>query len=648
MSVLDEMQRLVGELNYHAEQYYKYDKPVISDGEYDKLYDRLVSLERETGFVLPDSPTKRVGDETLKEFVQYRHSHKLYSMDKCQSFEEFLGWYARTAKTLGTAFELTCEYKFDGLTINLVYEGGRLIAAATRGNGEVGEDVTKQVLTIKNVPLTIGYKGHIEIQGEGIMRLSVLKNYNESHSEQLKNARNAAAGAIRNLNPKITAERNLDVMCYNVFGDKEFSSQEEMQRFLIENKFTVGDFFKLAKNEEEVGAVIEELIEKRPTLDFLIDGIVFKLNNLQMREVLGETEKFPRWAVAYKFKADEATTVLKDVVWQVSRTGKLNPLAVLEPVDLAGVTVQRATLNNFTDLQKKGVKIGSRVFIRRSNDVIPEILGIAEHTGESREVEKPEVCPYCGAPVEERGVFLYCTNTESCAPQIVAKLTHFAEKGAMDIDGFSEKTAELLLNELQVKEFADLYELKKEDLIGLEGFGELKAANLIAAIEKSKSTTLQNFVYALGIKNIGKKAAKQLESRFGVFDALRSATSEELQNIDDFGQIMAESVVEYFENPANLEQLDRLFSLGITLKVEEKTEGVFSGKLVVLTGSLTNFKRSEAEKLIKERGGETSSTVSKAVNLVVAGEDAGSKLAKAEKLGIEIIDETKFAELLNK
>lgn len=649
MSILDEMQALVGELNFHAEQYYKYDKPVISDGEYDRLYDRLVSLEKQTGFILPDSPTRRVGDDTLKEFRQYTHSHKLYSMDKCQSFEDFNVWYARTSKALNAPFELTCEYKFDGLTINLVYEGGRLVAAATRGNGEIGEDVTKQVLTIKNVPLTINYKGHIEIQGEGIMRLSVLEKYNVTHPDDtLKNARNAAAGAIRNLNPKVTAERNLDVMCYNVFGDKEFLSQTEMQKFLTENKFTVGDFFKIAKNEQDVEKVIDELIEKRPTLDFLIDGIVFKVNELSMRETLGETEKFPRWAVAYKFKADEATTVLIDVLWQVSRTGKLNPLAVLEPVDLAGVTVQRATLNNFTDLQKKGIKIGSRVFIRRSNDVIPEILGIAEHTGESREVEKPTECPYCGAPVEERGVFLYCTNTETCAPQIVAKLTHFAEKGAMDIDGLSDKTAELLLNELHVKDFSDIYELKKENLVGLEGFGELKASNLIAAIERSKSTTLQNFIYALGIKNIGKKASKQLETRLGTFENLVASSSEELQNIDDFGQIMAESIVEYFRNGDNLEQCNKLFQLGVTLKTEEKTEGVFSGKIVVLTGSLTSYKRSEAEKLIKERGGETSSTVSKSVNLVVAGEDAGSKLAKAEKLGIEIIDEHKFAELINK
>ena len=449
MSVLEEMQNLVKELNFHAEQYYKFDSPVISDGEYDKLYDRLVALEKETGFVLPDSPTRRVGDDVLKEFKQYRHTHKLYSLDKCQSYEELLAWRARTEKALGRKYDMTAEYKFDGLTINLTYENGELVSAATRGNGLVGEDVTSQVKTIKNVPLTIEYKNHVEIQGEGIMRLSVLEKYNRTHDEPLKNARNGAAGAIRNLNPKVTAERRLDVMCYNVYGPR-FDTQAEMQEFLKEQGFETGDYFRIVKTDSDAEKCVEELEKKRPTLDFLIDGIVFKINEVALRDILGETEKFPKWAVAYKFKADEATTVLRDVIWQVSRTGKLNPLAVLDPVELAGVTVKRATLNNFADYEKKGLKIGSRVFIRRSNDVIPEILGIASHTSESREIEKPKFCPYCGAPVEEKGVFLYCTNNETCAPQIVRKLTHFAEKGAMDIEGFSDKTAELLLNELKV------------------------------------------------------------------------------------------------------------------------------------------------------------------------------------------------------
>lgn len=645
MSVLEEMQNLVKELNFHAEQYYKFDSPVISDGEYDKLYDRLVALEKETGFVLPDSPTRRVGDDVLKEFKQYRHTHKLYSLDKCQSYEELLAWRARTEKALGRKYDMTAEYKFDGLTINLTYENGALVSAATRGNGLVGEDVTSQVKTIKNVPLTIEYKNHVEIQGEGIMRLSVLEKYNRTHDEPLKNARNGAAGAIRNLNPKVTAERRLDVMCYNVYGPR-FDTQAEMQEFLKEQGFETGDYFRIVKTDSDAEKCVEELEKKRPTLDFLIDGIVFKINEVELRDILGETEKFPKWAVAYKFKADEATTVLRDVIWQVSRTGKLNPLAVLDPVELAGVTVKRATLNNFADYEKKGLKIGSRVFIRRSNDVIPEILGIASHTSESREIEKPKFCPYCGAPVEEKGVFLYCTNNETCAPQIVQKLTHFAEKGAMDIEGFSDKTAELLLNELKVRDFSDIYKLRKEDLTGLEGFGDLKAGNLIASIEKSKNVGLSDFLYALGIKNIGKKAAKQLETRFKTLNGVMNAGFEELIAIDDFGEVMAKSVVEYFSDEAKRQEIDKLTALGINVKSAEKKEGVFSGINAVLTGSLSGYKRSEAEKLIVERGGECSSSVSKAVNLVIAGEEAGSKLEKAKKLGIKIIGEDEFTRML--
>lgn len=645
MSVLEEMQNLVKELNFHAEQYYKFDSPVISDGEYDKLYDRLVALEKETDFVLPDSPTRRVGDDVLKEFKQYRHTHKLYSLDKCQSYEELLAWRARTEKALGRKYDMTAEYKFDGLTINLTYENGALVSAATRGNGLVGEDVTSQVKTIKNVPLTIEYKNHVEIQGEGIMRLSVLEKYNRTHDEPLKNARNGAAGAIRNLNPKVTVERRLDVMCYNVYGPR-FDTQAEMQEFLKEQGFETGDYFRIVKTDSDAEKCVEELEKKRPTLDFLIDGIVFKINEVELRDILGETEKFPKWAVAYKFKADEATTVLRDVIWQVSRTGKLNPLAVLDPVELAGVTVKRATLNNFADYEKKGLKIGSRVFIRRSNDVIPEILGIASHTSESREIEKPKFCPYCGAPVEEKGVFLYCTNNETCAPQIVQKLTHFAEKGAMDIEGFSDKTAELLLNELKVKDFSDIYKLRKEDLTGLEGFGDLKAGNLIASIEKSKNVGLSDFLYALGIKNIGKKAAKQLETRFKTLNGVMNAGFEELTAIDDFGEVMAKSVVEYFSDEAKRQEIDKLTALGINVKSAEKKEGVFSGINAVLTGSLSGYKRSEAEKLIVERGGECSSSVSKAVNLVIAGEEAGSKLEKAKKLGIKIIGEDEFTRML--
>lgn len=647
---MDRMKELVELLNRYAEMYYTYDAPIIADAEYDKLYDELKALEEFTGVVLPNSPTRRVGGETLKEFKEYRHSHKLYSLDKCQSKEEFALWASRTEKTLGYMPELTVEYKFDGLTVNLVYEGGNLISAATRGNGLVGEDITAQAKTIKNVPQTIDYKGHVEVQGEGIMRLSVLEKYNKKYpDDRLKNARNAAAGAIRNLDPKVTAKRNLDVMCYNAEGDPDFSTQAEMRDFIIKNGFGTVEYFKTVKTVEDAYAQMDEIEKARPTLDFLIDGIVFKVNDVSARETLGETEKFPKWAVAYKFKAEEATTVMKDVVWQVSRTGKLTPLAVLEPVDLCGTTVRRATLNNYGDILKKKVKIGSRVFIRRSNDVIPEILGVAEDYPDSKPVEKPKFCPECGSPVREENVFLYCTNDVSCAPQIVSKITHFAEKAAMNIEGLSDRTVEQLYNDLQVKEFSDLYRLTFDELMTLDGFKDKKAQNLLDSIEKSKETTLQRFLYALGIPNIGQKAAKELAKKFGTLDAVKSATVEDIQQIDDFGEIMAKSVVNYFEKPANSEQLRLLEDAGVRFVDSDNSaddSGSFAGLRVVLTGTLSKFKRSEAQKLIEDRGGEVLSTISSKVNLVVAGEEAGSKLQKALKAGIKIVDEAEFESML--
>lgn len=646
--VMLKMRGLVDKLNHYAKLYYEQDAPVISDGEYDALYDSLRDLESQTGTVLPDSPTRRVGGQPLKSFKQFKHSHKLYSLDKCQTKDELLRWFERTQKLLGHTPTVSVEYKYDGLTLNLTYENGLLQSAATRGNGEVGEDVTIQVSTIKTVPLSIPYKGRVEVQGEGIMRLSVLEKYNESSAEPLKNARNGAAGAIRNLDPKVTAARNLDIMCYNVYGVDGIQTQQQMQDFLLQNGFETGGYFKIAQSADAAAVYCAEIEKSRPNLDFLIDGAVIKVDDVALRADMGETEKFPRWAVAFKFKPEEATTVVENVIWQVSRTSKLNPLAILTPVDLAGVTVKRATLNNYADLQKKGIKIGSRVFIRRSNDVIPEITGVAEHTEKSREVAKPTECPYCHSPVREEGAFIFCTNKETCAPQIIAKLTHFASKPAMNVEGFSEKTAELLLNERGVDSFDKLYSLSANDLTGLDGFAELKISNLLSAIEKSKKVSLSNFIYALGIKNIGKKAAKQLASAFKSLSAIKSATKDELLNLDDFGEIMAADVENYYKNTANLEQLDKLFALGVQVEDEKTVSGSFTGINAVLTGSLESLKRSQAEKLIVDKGGAVSASVSKAVNLVIAGEDAGSKLQKAQKLNIRIISETEFLDMLKK
>ena len=549
-------------------------------------------------------------------------------------------------KTVGYLPTLTCEYKFDGLTLNILYENGKIVKASTRGNGEVGEVVTAQVNTIQKLPKTIEYKGRIEIQGEGILRLSRLNEYNLTASEPLKNARNGAAGAIRNLNPQVTAQRGLSFFAYNIgYSDKTFATQTEMREFLKAEGFeTEGDFEKV-NDAESAMKYADRTGEKREKLDYLIDGVVFKVDDVHLRDEIGFTEKFPKWAVAYKFKADEMTTTLQDVEWQVSRSAKLNPIAILEPVDIGGVTVSRATLNNYGDILKKKVKIGDKVFVRRSNDVIPEIMGVAIENPNAVAIKKPHECPVCHAPVKEVGAFLYCTG-DNCAPQIISKLDHFASKDAMDIDGFSEKTAELLYNETHVEDAVDLMNLNATDLFGLEGFGDKKIGNLLGAIEKSKHTTLDRFIFALGIDGIGKKTAKDLVKRFRTLENLQNASLADLGAVDGIGEILANNVFEFFRDSNNVDFVGRLLKSGITFEEAEQKSGVFSGMKVVLTGSLPTYKRGEATKLIEDNGGEVAASVSKTVNLVLAGEDAGSKLEKAQKLNIKIIDEQQFKQML--
>lgn len=637
------MQEIVKQLNQWAYEYYVLDKPTVADTQYDALYDQLVLLEKQTGVVLPDSPTHRVGGEPLKNFVQHKHLKRLYSLDKVQSFGELQEWMQKVNKAVGEV-EFTVELKYDGLTINVTYEDGNFAGAATRGNGIVGEDVTEQVKTIKTVPLSIPFKGKCELQGEGIMRLSALEKYNREHPKDiLKNARNAAAGAIRNLDPKVTAQRNLDVVFYSNGYEEglQVHSQTQLVKFLQENGMLTNYVFKRAKTFEEVKAVINYIGEKRSSFDFLIDGVVIKINDFAVREKLGYTDKFPKWAIAYKFDAEQVTTKLNQVEWQVGRTGKLTPIGKLDAVELCGATIRRATLNNFGDILRKKLKTNALVFVRRSNDVIPEVLGAAEEGGE--EIVKPTVCPACGFPLQEVGANLYCVNAENCRPQIVARLSHYCEKGACDIEGLSDKTVNLMVDKLDVRSVADLYRLTKEQLLTLEGFKDKKAQNVVDAVEKSKNVALPQFIYALGLDNVGTVTAKDLAAMFCSVDNLQKATMEQLTSIDGIGDVVAEGIVQYFKESQNLEIIRQLKEAGINpqMHLQEK-KGPFLGKKVVLTGSLSHYTRSEASKIIESLGGEVSSTVSKTVNLVVAGEDAGSKLQKAQSLGIEIIDEQQF------
>ena len=643
----ERMQELVRRLNETAYAYYVLDNPVISDMQWDRMYDELKNLEAETGMILPDSPTKKVGGEPLKGFEEHRHISRLWSMDKVQSMEELDAWITRTEKLAEKEnLQYYLEYKFDGLTLNLTYRNGELIQAATRGNGIVGEAILPQAKTIHSVPKHIPYKGLLEVQGECIMRLSTLEKYNRTAKEPLKNARNAAAGALRNLDPAVTASRHLDAFFYQVgtIDDPPYDSQPGMLGFLRENGFQVSPYLGSSKGREDLEACIRDIEKHRRELDWLIDGVVIKVGDYTLRERMGYTEKFPRWAVAFKFKAEECVTKLLDVTWELGRTGKLTPLAHVEPVDFYGVTVRKATLNNLGDIQRKDIAIGCDVWIRRSNDVIPEIMGRA---GEPKEDEqpiiKPEVCPACGTRLTERGAHLFCMNRETCRPQAVARLAHFAGREAMDIEGFSEKTAGQLYDQMGVRQPADLYSLTPMDFLMLDGFKEKKAGNLNAALEKSKHCELDAFLFALGIPNVGRKTARDLAQRFGTLENLLSAKEEELMAIPDIGGIVAGSVTEYFSFPENIEMIERLIRAGVSPRgIQASTEGVFSGMSIVVTGTLPGLSRKQAEDLIRSRGGNAAGSVSKKTAFVVVGEDAGSKLTKAQNLGIETIDEAEF------
>jgi len=661
MAEKSRMKDIVAQLNEHNYRYYVLDEPTISDKEYDQVYDELISLEEELSIVLEDSPSRRVGGDTLKKFATHKHIAPLLSLDKCKTFEELRAWDNRVKKLIsGTNDKLdyVVEYKFDGLTINLTYDDGKLIQAATTGKGTVGEEVLEQVKTIKTVPLTINYKHKIEVQGECLMRLSVLEKYNEAAREPLKNARNGAAGAIRNLDPKITAKRNLSAFCYNVgFSEHQnFKTHLAMLDFLRESMFYVNEHITQCLDIDEVITAIEKMEEKVGERDYLIDGIVIKVNNVSLRKILGSTHKFPRWAMAYKFEAKEVTTKLENIVWQVGRTGKLTPLAILEPTDIGGVTVSRATLNNWEDINRKKVKIGCDVWLRRSNDVIPEITGCAdEDCVETMQNVKPVNCPACGSKVFSKGAHIFCSNPLSCKPQLVARISHFASRDAMNIEGLSEKTIQQLNEALGLDGVADLYELEYENLIGLDRFGEKKAQNIIDAIEASKNCSLSTFIYGLGIPNVGKKTASDLAKQCNTLEDIKKAQFEELIEISDIGDIVAKSIVDFFNDETVAKSIDKLISKGVNPVNEQASEikSFFSGKTVVVTGTLVKYDRREIKSLLEKLGATVASSVSKNTDFLLAGENAGSKLKKAEKIiegnkksKLQIIDEDKLEKLI--
>lgn len=658
---LQRMRELIDKLNEASRRYYDQNESDISDDEWDAMYAELRGLEEKTGERMADSPTRRVGGAVMEGFEQHRHIARLWSMDKAQSEDEILAWAQRCEKQTNDAGGLPknsycVEYKLDGLTVNLTYDGGKLVQAATRGNGEIGEAILPQAMTIRTIPLTIPFTGRMEVQGEGIMRLSELKKYNETAAEPLKNARNAAAGALRNLDPQVTASRHLDAFFYQIgyIEGRSFETQQDMLAFMKENGLSISPFVRPAQTIEEALEAVHEIEQKRETLDFLIDGATIKITDMRTREVLGTTDKFPRWSIAFKFPAQETVTKLLKITWEVGRTGKLTPLAHLSPVDICGVTVKRATLNNYDDICRKRVRIGSEVWVRRSNDVIPEIMGVVwDGEGEAPEtdIQPPTVCPACGGELvklREDGVHLFCLNRTSCRPQAIARMAHFASRQGMDIETFSTRTAGLFYDELGVRSAADLYHLDREKLVALKGFGEKKAEKLFAELEKSKDCELDAFLFAIGIPNIGKKTAYDLMAHFGTLEALMGASEQELVDVEDVGGIVAASITEYFADEENRRFVNRLLEAGVRPQMHAQQDAgtLFEGMTFVLTGTLPTLSRAQAQEMIRKNGGKATGSVSKKTNIVLAGESAGSKLDKARELGVRIIDEAQFLQMI--
>ncbi|HAT4107717.1 NAD-dependent DNA ligase LigA [Clostridium perfringens] len=656
------IEELVEELNKYAYEYYVLGNSSVTDKDYDKKYYELVDLEKETGYKLPYSPTQRVGDVILPEFKKYTHKARLWSLDKAQTLEEIREWHNRNVKFVEEYNRTSDEElpplkyiltkKFDGLTINLSYdENGVLVTGATRGTGAIGEDVTAQVKTIKSIPLKIDCHDFLEIHGEAIMTTEAFEKYNSEADTPLKNLRNGAAGALRNLNVAETAKRNLSAFFYDV-GYKEgapFKTYMEMLNFIKVKGFPMDDYIRECTTLDEIQKEIDYIRDIRFDLNYDIDGLVIAIDDIRTRELLGYTVKFPKWAIAYKFEAQEATTKLLDVEWNVGRSGRVSPTAILEPVELAGVTVKRATLNNMDDIARKGVRLGAEVFVRRSNDVIPEIMGVVPESLEgTKEIEEPKVCPACGAHLVHEGVHIYCENTLGCKPQMVKTIVHFAGREAMNIAGFSEKTAEQLFEKLDIRDISDLYKLEYEKLLDLDKFGPKKAQNLLDAIEKSKDCTLEAFLYSLGIPNVGVKTAKDLVKRFESLENLEKATFEELVSVQDVGDIVARSIIEFFKEERTLKVINELLSLGVNPHYEKKEvlESPFMGKTVVVTGTLENYSRTSIKEKLESLGAKVSGSVSKKTDFVIAGEAAGSKYDKAKSLGVTILSEEEFENMI--
>ncbi|WP_432407996.1 NAD-dependent DNA ligase LigA [Wukongibacter sp. M2B1] len=650
------------EINYHDHSYHVLDKPEISDYEYDMLVNELKDLEEKyPELITPDSPTQRVGGKPLSKFDQITHTVSLLSLSNSYDENDLLDFDKRIKKEILDEVEYVVEYKIDGLSVALKYENGSFIRGATRGDGTIGEDITKNLRTIKSIPLKLQKDTNIEVRGEVYIPKAKFADLNRKQEENgetiFANPRNAAAGSLRQLDPKIAASRPLDIFVFNILVEdrSNISKHSEGLEYLKGLGFKTSEY-KVCRDIKEVIDLCEKWQEKRHDLSYEIDGLVIKVNDLRQRERLGTRAKSPRWAIAFKFPAEEKETVIKDVIAQVGRTGAITPTAILEPVRVAGSVVGRATLHNQDFIDMKDIRIGDNVIIHKAGDVIPEVVRVIEEkrTGKEKKYVLPTQCPECGEKTVrlEGEVALRCINI-ACPAQLRRGIIHFVSRDAMNIDGLGEALVTMLLEKQLIKDPGDLYYLKdkREELVNLERMGEKSVQNLLDAIEKSKENDLGRLINALGIKHVGSKAATLIADSFGSMDKLIEASEEEFIEIDEIGPKMAKSILAFFNDEENLRVLEKIRTAGVNMeskkKIEVSGDSKFENMTFVLTGTLSNYSRNEAKKIIEDLGGKVTGSVSKKTSYVLAGENPGSKLDKANKLEIKIITEEEFEELIN-
>lgn len=664
LHVIERMHNLKDRVNYHNYRYYVLDNPEISDAEYDRLFDELLDLENQyPEFITPDSPTQRVGAFPLEEFKTVRHSLPMLSLNKATSEMEYLDFHRRVLELSDVSekeIAYTVEPKFDGLAVELIYSHGVFIRGATRGDGTTGEDVSSNLRTIKSIPLRLmgeSWPDLLEIRGEVIMNKDDFEKLNKEREQKgeplFANPRNAAAGSVRQLDPRVTSTRPLNLFAYGIgrIEGKDLTNQWDTICCLRALGFKVSQYVQFCRNVREVSEYYERILELRNELPYEIDGIVIKLNGFELQERLGELSRSPRWAVAWKFPPQQENTRITDIVVSVGRTGALTPVAILEPVRVGGVGVSRATLHNEDEIRKKDVRIGDRVIIQRAGDVIPEVVKVIDsvRTGNETPFSMPDQCPVCGSKVERpEGEAVHRCTGIACPAQLKENLAHFASKGAMDMDGLGRKFLEQMVDRGIIKDQADLYFLKKEDLMKMERMGDKLAQNLLNAIDKSRTPSLTNLIYALGIRNVGYHLAGVLAKNFRSIENLAAQDIEDLTQVHEIGPIVAQSIYNFFRNPRNLRILERLQEGGVkfpAVEVESQNRP-FSGKTFVLTGSLDAFTRQEARKLIEDSGGRVASSVSKKTDFVVVGQDPGSKYDTALKLGVKTLSEKVFKEMV--